>query len=196
MHDRSSLFRLPAGRIVRATNPAPTLDPSFAVGREDRGEVSRFCRASLRAGVARLLARSAAYPPDVYTRTTSHGRADARVAALPRSRPIRIRAVDVADPRDACGCLSSISSRKASTEPKPLCPVPAKGGGVFTDMSVSSRPVSFCSTYNTKVQKVRSFSAGAHPKAGWGYGGVWASRGIMRQCVGHLTGGSRGSGRG
>jgi hypothetical protein len=24
------------------------------VGREDRGEVSRFCRASLRAGVARL----------------------------------------------------------------------------------------------------------------------------------------------
>jgi hypothetical protein len=28
------------------------------VGREDRGEVSRFCRASLRAGVARLLARS------------------------------------------------------------------------------------------------------------------------------------------
>ena len=40
MHDRSSLFRLPAEGIVRATNPAPTLDPSFAVGREDRGEVS------------------------------------------------------------------------------------------------------------------------------------------------------------
>jgi hypothetical protein len=59
VHDRSSLFRLPAGGIVRAKNPAPTLDPSFAVGREDRGEVSRFCRASLRAGVARLLARSA-----------------------------------------------------------------------------------------------------------------------------------------
>ena len=32
MHDRSSLFRLPAEGIVRATNPAPTLDPSFAVG--------------------------------------------------------------------------------------------------------------------------------------------------------------------
>ena len=58
MHDRSSLFRMPAEGIVQATNPAPTLDPSFAVGREDRGEVSRFCRASLRAGVARLLARS------------------------------------------------------------------------------------------------------------------------------------------
>jgi hypothetical protein len=57
VHDRSSLFRLPAEGIVRATNPAPTLDPSLAVGREDRGEVSRFCRASLRAGVARLLAR-------------------------------------------------------------------------------------------------------------------------------------------
>jgi hypothetical protein len=50
---------MPAEGIVQATNPAPTLDPSFAVGREDRGEVSRFCRASLRAGVARLLARSA-----------------------------------------------------------------------------------------------------------------------------------------
>jgi hypothetical protein len=60
VHDRSSLFRLPAEGIVRATNPAPTLDSSFAVGREDRGEVSRFCRASLWAGVARLLARSAA----------------------------------------------------------------------------------------------------------------------------------------
>jgi hypothetical protein len=59
VHDRSSLFRLPAGRIVRATNPATTLNPSFAMGREDRGEVSRFWRASLRAGVARLLARSA-----------------------------------------------------------------------------------------------------------------------------------------
>ena len=58
MHDRSSLFRLPARGIVRERNPAPTLDPSFAVGREDRGEVSRFCRASLRAGVARLLARA------------------------------------------------------------------------------------------------------------------------------------------
>jgi hypothetical protein len=40
--------------------------------------------------------------------------------------------VDVADPRDARGCLLSISSRKASTEQKPLCPVPARGGGVFT----------------------------------------------------------------
>jgi hypothetical protein len=60
VHDRSSLFRMPAEGIVRATNPAPTLDSSFAVGREDRGEVSRFCRASLWAGVARLLARSAA----------------------------------------------------------------------------------------------------------------------------------------
>jgi hypothetical protein len=59
VHDRSSLFRLPAGGIVRAKNPAPTLDPPFAVGREDRGEVSRFCRASLRADVARLLAMSA-----------------------------------------------------------------------------------------------------------------------------------------
>jgi hypothetical protein len=49
---------LPAEGIVRATNPSPTTDPSFAMGREDRGEVSRFCRASLRAGVARLLARS------------------------------------------------------------------------------------------------------------------------------------------
>src|ERR671915_220996 len=49
---------MPAEGIVQATNPAPTLDPSFAVGREDRGEVSRFCRALLRAGVARLLARS------------------------------------------------------------------------------------------------------------------------------------------
>ena len=58
VHDRSSLFRLPAEGIVRATNPVPTLDPSFAVGSEDCGEVSRFCRASLRAGVARLLARS------------------------------------------------------------------------------------------------------------------------------------------
>jgi hypothetical protein len=58
VHDRSSLFRMPAEGIVQATNLAPTLDPSFAVEREDRGEVSRFCRASLRAGVARLLARS------------------------------------------------------------------------------------------------------------------------------------------
>jgi hypothetical protein len=37
--------------------------------------------------------------------------------------------VDVAGPRDARGCLLSISSRKASTEPKPLCPVPARGAG-------------------------------------------------------------------
>jgi hypothetical protein len=58
VHDHSSLFRLPAGGIVRATNPAPTLDPSFAVEREDRREVSYFCRASLRAGFARLLASS------------------------------------------------------------------------------------------------------------------------------------------
>jgi hypothetical protein len=58
VHDHSSLFWMPTEGIVRATNPAPTLDPSFAVEREDRGEVSRFCRASLRAGVARLLARS------------------------------------------------------------------------------------------------------------------------------------------
>jgi integrase len=63
VHDRSSLFRLPAEGIVRATNPAPTLDLSFAVGRENRGEVSRFCRASLGAGVARLLARSATTSP-------------------------------------------------------------------------------------------------------------------------------------
>src|SRR5918998_4842998 len=49
---------MPAEGIVRATNPAPTPDPSFAVGREDRGGVSRFRRASLRAGVAGLLARS------------------------------------------------------------------------------------------------------------------------------------------
>ena len=48
---------------------------------------------------------------------------------------------DVADPRDASGCLLSISSRKASTEPKPLCPVCGEGGGVFTDMSVSPRPL-------------------------------------------------------
>jgi hypothetical protein len=48
--------------------------------------------------------------------------------------------VDVADPRDARGCLSSISSRKASTEPKPLCPVSGEGGGVLTDMSPSPRP--------------------------------------------------------
>jgi|SRR5215212_9489997 cytidyltransferase-like protein len=54
VHDRSSLFRLPAGGIVRATNPAPTTDPSFAAGRGNRGNVSRFCRASPRAGVARL----------------------------------------------------------------------------------------------------------------------------------------------
>src|SRR5215212_2256107 len=47
----------PRGLYGRRT-PLPTLDPSFAVGREDRGEVSRFCRASLRAGVGRLLARS------------------------------------------------------------------------------------------------------------------------------------------
>jgi hypothetical protein len=33
VHDRSSLFRMPAEGIVRATNPVPTLDPSFAVGR-------------------------------------------------------------------------------------------------------------------------------------------------------------------
>ena len=33
--------------------------------------------------------------------------------------------------------LYSISSREASTEPKPLCPVSGEGGGVFTDMSVS-----------------------------------------------------------
>jgi hypothetical protein len=39
--------------------------------------------------------------------------------------------VDVADPRDACGCLPSISSRKASTAPKPLCPVPARGAGFY-----------------------------------------------------------------
>jgi hypothetical protein len=62
VHDRSSLFRMPAEGIVRATNPAPTLDPSFAVEREDRGEVSRFCRASLGAGVARFLARSGPGP--------------------------------------------------------------------------------------------------------------------------------------
>jgi hypothetical protein len=49
--------------------------------------------------------------------------------------------VDVADPRDASGCLHySISSRKASTEPKPLCPVSGEGGGVFRDMSPSPRP--------------------------------------------------------
>jgi hypothetical protein len=45
--------------------------------------------------------------------------------------------VDVADPRDARGCLPSISSREASTEPKPLYPVSGEGGGVFTEMSVS-----------------------------------------------------------
>ena len=57
--DRSSLFRLPARGIVRATNPAPTLDPSFAVGMRIAGRfLPLFCRASLRAGVARLLARS------------------------------------------------------------------------------------------------------------------------------------------
>jgi hypothetical protein len=49
--------------------------------------------------------------------------------------------VDVADPRDARGCLPSISSRKASTAPKPLCPVPARGDGVFTDMSPPPRPL-------------------------------------------------------
>jgi hypothetical protein len=39
--------------------------------------------------------------------------------------------VDVADPRDARGCLlPSISSRKASTEPRPLTPF-LRGGGVF-----------------------------------------------------------------
>jgi hypothetical protein len=31
VHERSSLFRLPAEGIVRATNPAPTLNPSFVV---------------------------------------------------------------------------------------------------------------------------------------------------------------------
>src|SRR5215207_81404 len=47
------------------------------------------------------------------------------------------------------------------------------------------------------IQRVRTFCTGLHPKAGRGYGGVWVSRGIMRQqCVGHCTGGSRGSGRG
>ncbi len=45
--------------------------------------------------------------------------------------------MDVADPRDARGCLPSISSREASTEPKPLYPVSGEGGGVFTEMSVS-----------------------------------------------------------
>jgi hypothetical protein len=49
--------------------------------------------------------------------------------------------VDVADPRDARGCLLSISSRKASTEPKPLCPVSGEEDGVFTDMSTSPRPL-------------------------------------------------------
>jgi hypothetical protein len=50
--------------------------------------------------------------------------------------------VDVADPRDARGCLPySISSRKASTEPKPLCPVSSEEDGVFTDMSPSPRPL-------------------------------------------------------
>ena len=58
MHDRSSLFSLPAEGIVWATNPATTLNPSFAMWRGNHGEVSRLCRASLRAGVARLLARS------------------------------------------------------------------------------------------------------------------------------------------
>jgi hypothetical protein len=37
--------------------------------------------------------------------------------------------MDVADSRDARGCLHSISSRKASTEPKPLCLVPGRGAG-------------------------------------------------------------------
>ena len=59
MHDRSFLFRLPAGGIVRATNPAPIPDPFFAVGRGNRGNVSRFCRASPKAGVARSLVRAA-----------------------------------------------------------------------------------------------------------------------------------------
>src|SRR5215208_2543661 len=46
-----------------------------------------------------------------------------------------------------------------------------RGGGVFTDMSVSPRAwaLSFCSTYNTTV---RSFSSGPRPKAGRGYGGA------------------------
>jgi hypothetical protein len=40
--------------------------------------------------------------------------------------------VDVADPRDArVFVLYSISSRKASTEPKPLCPVSGEGGRGF-----------------------------------------------------------------
>ncbi len=37
--------------------------------------------------------------------------------------------MEVADPRDARGCLPSISSRKASTEPKPLTPFLRGGRG-------------------------------------------------------------------
>src|SRR5215217_4203681 len=56
--------------------------------------------------------------------------------------------------------------------------------------SPSPLSLSFCSTYNTKgAIRVRTFFAGPHPKAGGGYGGVKVPRGIMRQCVGHRTGG-------
>ena len=41
-------------------------------------------------------------------------------------------------------------------------------GHIF-NASPCPRPLSFCSTYNTRV---RFFSAGPHPKAGRGYGGV------------------------
>ena len=60
-----------------------------------------------------------------------------------------------------------------------------KNAGSAEGLSLSacgekSRPLSFCSTYNTKSTIL---PAGPHPKARRGYGGVLPPRGIIRQLV-------------
>jgi hypothetical protein len=138
VHDRHSLFRMPAEGIVQATNPATTLDPSYAVGREDRGEVSRFCRASLRAGVARLLARSdlsgitngvtefvADRPqrlPVLYLscKTSEKGRADERTRTADL---VSLRVIGHALRGVARGCKSPISRRLLLLRLAPCCTV-------------------------------------------------------------------------
>src|SRR5215212_8163324 len=68
----------------------------------------------------------------------------------------------VCQARSSASCARGF--RKASTvAPRTSCRL--------CDGAVS-RPLSFCSTYNTKVQEGRIFSAGLHPKARWGYRGV------------------------
>ena len=60
--------------------------------------------------------------------------------------------MDVADPRDARVSVFYLLPQGVYRA-KAVNPVSGEGGGVFTDMSVSPRPVSFCSTYNTKARE-------------------------------------------